>query len=162
METENFEIDDPNMPDEAGGQRAERQWRQRVYPIILHFQCQEAGGQRAERQWRPLVYHHGSIEDGERSRRAESRKAMETLLSFSRLTLSSLEAGGQRAERQWRPEPIKCKMISSSSKPEGREPKGNGDIITANRHRPSFWLGSRRAESRKAMETGVFFFPHPP
>ncbi len=38
------------------------------------------------------------------------------------------EAGGQRAERQWRlgATSVRVKM-SYQKKPEGREPKGNGD-----------------------------------
>ncbi len=126
METTVSETLQPIKLHEAGGQRAERQWRHSFVISVVSSTSMEAGGQRAERQWRPEFFRDvHRLTPG--SRRAESRKAMETFSLNRGVDRVADEAGGQRAERQWRPL-FPAPLTRSSSR-------------------------SRRAESRKAMET---------
>ncbi len=53
---------------------------------------------------------------------------METFLQETLIPAPGLEAGGQRAERQWRQRALHSIVLYDSLKPEGREPKGNGDV----------------------------------
>ncbi len=149
---------------EAGGQRAERQWRPSALGELLNsWQSKpegrepkgngdmsknrklldvpsEAGGQRAERQWRLDLFSLLVLWCWPRSRRAESRKAMETKLCHNTQHGHYAEAGGQRAERQWRRRFRWSNVHRISWKPERREPKGNGDAsflkrVSCRRHR---------------------------